>query len=225
MDSIYIYYHVYLFSDWVSIVKEQLDLLQKTELLSKSKLKVGIVYYEGSQNDVEKCKSIFDKISNCEILFTKHTSSCGECDTLFEMKSFSEKEKCLFLYIHSKGVTQIGSERELHVRNWRKLMEYYLIEKWEDCVSKIQEGYDCCGINYQNHAATIKNESKLIKIFNGNFFWASSEYIKKLDESILFEHRYSAENWVLSQEHNAYTPFIPPPGFDFYHNSITEYKN
>lgn len=223
MNNINIFYHIYLFSNWESIVQEQLDVLERSGLLKISKLKVGIVYHGGSENEIEKCVYKLNKIPNCEILFTKHTSYCGECDTLIEMKNFSVNQVGFLLYIHSKGVTQIGSERESYVNDWRRMMEYFLIENWEDCVFKLKDGYDCCGINYQDHAATINNQPKLIKIFNGNFFWVNSEYVKNLDSSILFEHRYSSENWVLSQKHNAYIPFNTPPGFDFYHNSITDY--
>ena len=102
-------------------------------------------------------------------------------------------------------------------------MEHFLIDKWEDCLKKLNDGYDCCGINYQNHAANIKNEIKLIKIFNGNFFWVNSKYVKKLDDTILFEHRYSSENWILSSEHRCFSFLDVPPSFNLYYNVYKNY--
>lgn len=227
METYYIFYHVYLFGNWKSILKEQLQLLEDSGLLEFSKIRVGIVYYNETENDIDECKKIVTSFKNVKVLFVKHTSSCAESDTLQELYNFcqSSSENLKIFYFHTKGVTHYKSEREENVKDWRNIMEYFLIEKWRLCVEKLNEDYDCCGINYQNHAANIKNQTVAIKIFNGNFFWANSDYIKKLDTTILWEHRYSSENWILSKPHRAYVPFTPPPSFDYYHYKLENYRN
>ena len=227
MKKYYIFYHVYLFGNWKEIVIDQMNTLQNSGLLEFSQVKVGVAYYSETDKEIENCKTILESYKNVEIIYERHTSGCGESDTLEELYKFSKNsiENLKILYLHTKGVTHYKSEREENVKNWRKLMEYFLIDKWQTCVEKLEEGYDCCGVNYQGHAANIKNEIVAIKIFNGNFFWANSEYINKLDNSILWEHRYSSENWILSSNHNAFVAFSPPPAFDFYHNTIHDYKN
>lgn len=227
MAQYYIFYHIFLLGNWRSIVEDQLNTIFGSGLMSHSKLKIGIVHNTETVADVENIEKLLTNYNNYEIMFIKHTSSCSECDTLNELQNFSLQniENVKILYIHSKGVTQYLSEREKHVWNWRKMMEYFLIEKWEDCVEKLNSGFDCCGINYQLHNANIKGIITQIKIFNGNFFWVNSEYVKKLDNTIIWEHKYASENWILSSEHNSYSPYDVPPSFDLYYNSIDNYKN
>lgn len=227
-NQIHIFYHIFFETNWFSIVSEQLESLKKSKILEKSKLYIGVVFGYGIKKDEEfdKLKSILEGIEH-QILFFEPTGCCGESATLSKLKYFCDQLESddLILYIHTKGITQYNTVRETPVREWRKMMEYFLIDKWEDCVCKLKNGYDCCGINYQDHAANINNSLKLIKIFNGNFFWSKSSYIKKLDDKILFEHRYSAENWILSIEHKAYSFLNVSPSFDLYYNVYEGYKD
>jgi hypothetical protein len=228
MNKIYIYYHIFIETNWYDIVLEQLERLHNSGLLNISNLKIGVVFGYGidRESNIIKLNNILENFYNYEIMFMEPNGCCGESSTLKELSNFSKTndENYNILYLHTKGITQYQTEREEPVREWRKMMEYFLIDKWEDCLEKLNEGYDCCGINYQNHAANIKNESKLIQIFNGNFFWVNSNYAKKLDDTILFEHRYSAENWILSSEHKSFSFLDVPPAFNLYYNIYENYK-
>ena len=228
MNNNYIFYHIFIETNWYEIVSEQLERIHESGLLKNSLLKIGVVYGYGVDKDfnIKKLESILNRFYNYEIIFIEPNGCCGESQTLKFLSDFSKKsdENFNVLYLHTKGITQFQTEREVPVREWRRMMEYFLIDKWQDCLLKLHEGYDCCGINYQNHAGNVKNESKLIQIFNGNFFWVNSFYLKKLDDSILFEHRYSAENWILSEEHKSYSFLNVPPSFDLYYNVYENYK-
>jgi len=228
MNENYIFYHIFLETNWYDIVLEQLERLHNSGLLKTSKLKIGVVYGYGvdKESNTKKLNTILENFYNYEIMFIEPNGCCGESPTLKELSDLSKttNENLNILYLHTKGVTQHQSEREVPVSEWRKMMEYFLVDKWEDCITKLNEGYDCCGINYQNHAANIKKETKLIQIFNGNFFWVNSEYVKKLDDTILFEHRYSAENWVLSTEHKCFSFLNVPASFNLYYNVFQDYK-
>lgn len=215
-------------TNWEEIVSEQLEKIHNSGLLKESELKIGAVYGEGSDKEVltKKLYSILSSFYNYEVMFIEPNGCCGESITLKKLSEFS-KENLEFnhiLYIHTKGVTQYSSERENPVREWRRMMEYFLIDNWYKCIEKLKEGFDCCGINYQNHAGNVKGETRMIQIFNGNFFWVNSDYLRKLDETILFEHRYSAENWVLSEVHNYYSFINVPASFDLYYNIFEGYK-
>jgi hypothetical protein len=52
-------------------------------------------------------------------------------------------------------------------------MEYFLIEKWEDCILKLKD-YDTCGVNLNTELPSIKTH------YSGNFWWANSSYIRKI---------------------------------------------
>jgi hypothetical protein len=224
MNKNIIYYHIFTINNWVEIVNEQFDLLKKSNLFDHSLIKVGILYIH--IKDVDIAKTLFDEYDNVEIILIKPNTDVGESETLIKLKEYSTNcdENRNVLYIHTKGVTQYSSVRELPVKKWRNMMEYFLIEKWEDCVNKLNEGYECCGVNYQNHAGNIKGETTLIKIFNGNFFWTKTDYVKKLDESILFEHRYSAENWISSSNPNTFSFYDTPITIDLYYQINENYK-
>lgn len=56
-------------------------------------------------------------------------------------------------------------------QNWRKYMEYWNIERWQDCVAKLDEGYDTCGASYLNNPP--------YPFYAGNFFWAKASYLRK----------------------------------------------
>jgi hypothetical protein len=187
-------------------------------------MRIGVLYNNvESINDVE---NFFEKYDNVEFLFFKTNTGFGESETLSMLKDFAMEcnENHNILYIHTKGVTQYGSIREIPVKKWRNMMEYFLIDKWNDCVEKLNRGYDCCGINYQNHSGNVKGKTQLIKIFNGNFFWTKTDYIKKLDKSILFEHKYSSENWISSSNPDVYSFYNTPITIDLYYQVNENYK-
>ena len=225
----YIFYHIFIATNWFDIVTDQLNYLKSSNLLNDSFLKIGVVYGVGINKDdcLNKLQELLNGLGDYEIMYFESNGCCGESPTLKKMIEFSREliEDANILYIHTKVVSQHNSEREVPVREWRKMMEYFLIEKWEYCLEKLNSGYDCCGINYQDHAANINGKRVLIKIFNGNFFWAKSDYIKKLNDSFLFESRYSSENLILSSNHIAFSFLNVPPSYDLYYNIYENYKN
>jgi hypothetical protein len=226
ITKIQIFYHIFLINNWVDIVKEQIETLTNSGLLEVSTLNVGVFFDRKINNEEEILMGILLKVPNLNLMFINENDSFGESKTLNKLKEYSmiDTDNTNILYLHAKGVTQYNSVREKPVKEWRLMMEHFLITNWEKCVEKLNEGFDCCGINYQDHAANIKGEKRLIQIFNGNFFWTKSDYVKKLDDSILFEHRYSAENWILSSEHKVHSFLNVPPIFDLYYNTYQNYK-
>jgi len=221
----FVFIHVYLINDWFKILEEQLEKIVKSKLINVCQIKIFAVKDKNDMSEV-LLRNLIKKYKNIEIGSISNNMGCGECVTIKEIKLFVNNilENVNILYIHSKGVTQYNSPREKPVAEWRKMMEYYLIEKWKDCISHLELGYDCCGINYQDHAANIEGERKLIKIINGNFFWATSDYIKKIDNQFKFTTRYCPENWILSVQHKIYVPNNNFVNFDFYNNIVKNYR-
>lgn len=219
-----IFIHIFLQNNWKDILKEQLDKIVDSGLSLVSSINLCVVH-DHDLNTIKTLKDFISYYPTVKIQKIENNKGCGECVTIKEIKKFCDKteEDTYILYLHSKGVTQYGSERELPVTTWRRLMEYYLINNWEDCITNLAKGYDCCGVNYQDHAANINGERRLIKIFNGNFFWTKSSYVKKIDENFNFTTRYCPENWILSIEHNPYIPNNDYADKDLYHNTIEKY--
>jgi hypothetical protein len=75
-------------------------------------------------------------------------------------------------------------------------MLYFLVDKYKDCINKMDETYDTVGCNYKENP---------YHHYSGNFWWANSNYIKTLNylnEEIPDSH--APEFWVLQNSPNKY---------------------
>ena len=104
------------------------------------------------------------------------------------------------LEIHTKGVLKKNFALE-----WRKYLEYFLIEKHSLCLSLLAN-FKCVGVN-QYFYFDAKNKYK--NHFSGNFWWARSDYIKTLPLVETTPDRYSVEHWLIGNlEKNDYRYFF-----------------
>ena len=69
-------------------------------------------------------------------------------------------------------------------------MEYYVIDKWKQCLHHLDE-YNCVG---------VKVRQKPLPHFSGNFWWANADYLQTLDHNFLFtrgfERKVDRELWI-----------------------------
>jgi hypothetical protein len=73
-----------------------------------------------------------------------------------------------------KGISvPVGSWERLVRDDWKHCMAYFNVEKWRDCVKKLEEGYDTTGVCLHENVRKTKR-----KWYYGNFWWATSDYIK-----------------------------------------------
>lgn len=171
----YIFWHIATIGSWYDIVNDQLTKLINSGLINHvNNVYIGLI----NNNTVEHTKLIqlltkskfYNKFT---ILFKK--DSGFENQTLNALKHFCDQLPNNYisniLYIHSKGVTRNTKP----VSDWRNYMEYFLIEKYNNCF-EILNNYDHCGVNWTSE---IKN-TWIKQHYSGNFWWATSNYIKTL---------------------------------------------
>lgn len=138
----------------------------------------------------------------------------------------AETEESFVFYWHLKGLSRLGDQR---VNDWRKFMEYWMVDRWEDCVEKLNNNYDLVGTN-------IIEEPWLHS--SGNFWWSKASYIKKLIPLVhpdqtpwntvspytgatydIGNFRYDHEAWIASGDPTWYemasTPGKHTPGWHF----------
>jgi hypothetical protein len=109
--------------------------------------------------------------------FYKGNSYIYERATLLHMKENSVKDdSCYYWYVHSKGISHFNTPIEKNVLDWIKYLLYWNIEKWEIAIDALNNDYDTYGCNY--------SEISVQPHYSGNFWWAKSEYIKKLPNKI-----------------------------------------
>lgn len=228
---IYIFIHICCIEDWEDIFNDQIDYLKKTGLFEKSdKIFLGIL---GSLSVVNL--PIFNN-KKFNILYIDQRINLYEIHTINFIKYICMNdpytEDVNILYIHTKGVRNSGNKEV--IKSWRKMMEYFLIEKHENCL-KYLNIYDTIGVNAINLFCYNKDKIKVNKDhtyhYSGNFWWSKKSYINKLpymeldltSESI--NTRYKAENWILSKypDANIGIIFQDDTNLHPYHRYVFEY--
>jgi hypothetical protein len=131
-----------------------------------------------------------------------YPDSKEETETLQWISTYAKENKVVyFLYFHTKGITHYSEPTE----DWRKYMQYFVIGNHKDCIAKLDEGFDCCGVMW-NPTENIqpshrKGKSDVYHHFSGGMWWATAEYINRLDDSYLTEDwRYYREFWIGSAQ-------------------------
>lgn len=118
------------------------------------------------------------------------------------------------LYIHVKGVLN-----KPHSYEWRKYLEYFLIQKHEICIKSLNNFF-CVGVNQHFY---FDEENKKRNHFSGNFWWANSNYIKSLSPIYKSKDRYAYEHWLigdLSKVDYRYLLSLHHTHYDLYKKTI-----
>lgn len=105
-----------------------------------------------------------------------------------------------FLYCHSKGVTHgTGTpEADLNTR-WRKAMLAHVVDGWRDSLAPLSAGRcDAAGPFYLEPEAWLARQPYFGRVpyFAGNFWWATSDYLRGLPPITVDDERYLAEIWI-----------------------------
>ena len=105
----------------------------------------------------------------------------GKCSlyeraTLRKMMEISQQEPSHFWYAHTKGLKYISTNtsEESNVIDWIKLMCHFNFTLWKDASYELTN-VNVCGCNFRDTP---------LPHFSGNFWWATSDYIKTLPKSI-----------------------------------------
>ena len=166
----FIVYHCFLVKKWRELVKEQLDRLSSTGLLNKvDKLYCVVIDPDGQK---EEFLNLISNYSNVEAEFQKNNDF--EYPSILKVWTIAQQEDCKILYFHTKGVfndyvdpkkDDISDLKIKTIRDWRKYMEYFCIDKWQENLNKLDE-FDMVGSTCNSNW------------WWGNFWWATSKYLR-----------------------------------------------
>jgi hypothetical protein len=196
-NKIVIFYHMYQINNWQDIFKEHLELLNNSGLIDNIEfVHLGINGEYVYNGDNKKISCVINKDQHLE-----------EGSTLKSLYSFAnENPGYKILYIHSKGVTNNSKP----VEDWRNYMNYFMIEKWKECV-KYLEHYDSVGCNLSKEHSYGNYPH-----YSGNFWWANADYINKLNYSYLDDSfRFMREFWIGSGNGKMY---------EIHNSNVNHYK-
>ena len=122
-----------------------------------------------------------------------------ETETLMSLRDFaSENPDYKILYLHTKG----SSKNTLESQSWRLMMEYFVIDRWNECVEYLND-YDCVGQTWIVLGDTVWSNGESTPNVNnvghypGNFWWANASYINRLNHEYLETgYRLDREFWI-----------------------------
>jgi hypothetical protein len=178
IPNIAIFYHIYQFGNWASLVEEQLDTLFSSGLVDVSEF-VHVCINGNKQIHIEHPKI---SVSLNPEPWTEETP------TLLSLRDFCSKNSgWKVLYFHTKGITRPSPE----VTDWRKVMEYFCIEQWQRCLEAL-DTHDAVGCLFVDDCYY-----GFYPHYSGNFWWANSDYIARLDDNYLVGGiRQNREFWI-----------------------------
>ena len=169
---------MYQYGNWEQIFNEQVDLIKSSGLYDYAEnIYIGINGASTPNFDDPKILYRINRAQNLE-----------EGPTLSSISDFAqENPEYKILYLHSKGVTKTTRS----VADWRDLMNYFMIECWEECINYL-DSFDAVGCNYSEDTWLGHHPH-----FSGNFWWANASYINTLDHSMLTSDlRWAREFWI-----------------------------
>lgn len=156
-----------LFND-TSITLEQTKLLEDTGLLDIAD-EIHMLLHFDEKSFLWLKERWKDKTNVHFHLFDKSYKEWYEGTSMHFLKDYcnSTDEEFYVLFLTHKGISHSPGGHQ----NWRKYMQYWNIERWEDCIQKLNEGYDTCGAAYLDESPN--------SFYPGTFFWAKASYLRR----------------------------------------------
>ena len=159
-----IYFHICCINNWRDIVQKLFNKIHESGLYNK----IDEIRCVVLGKDYDETMFQDPKI---KIIYKSDDTSLYEFKIMELIYDDSQKEDFNVLYIHSKGISDVRKEAQVqaNIRDWVDMMIYYLIDKHEKCLEKLQE-YDAVGVNLISDPVH----------FSGNFWWSKAGHIKTL---------------------------------------------
>jgi len=224
MDKIAIFYHLYQVNNWLEIFNDQMANIQNSGLFDAADyIHIGINGNQPVELELKK---------NQKIKYNSPEYFDGEMETMSDLYGFclaNKEYKVLFL--HAKGVTMYNSEYENNVTSWRKYMEMFSVDNWRRCCKLLDE-YDCVGTEWETDMV-LGGQSFVAPCYAGTFWWATAEYISKLDRNFLFldargipgTRRFQCEFWIGTGNPNYYNFYNSNKNKYYFGIMPEEYEN
>lgn len=178
--SLHVFIHVCTINHWQSVLERQLGSIKASGLYEQcDSISVGVL-------GVGNIKPFMEKYPKLKLLFQTSDTTLYERPTLLCLHELCQSHPdALVLYLHTKGVSRVKDQMIVCINDWSRYMEYYAIERWQDCVEALKEN-DACGVNWRDYPSWH---------FSGNFWWASAKYISTLPNFIDTDYL-DPEMWI-----------------------------
>lgn len=174
------FWHVGALGDWGRIIVDQYAKLRASGLYDASQ-KIVVGFVGGKSRERELTIPILDD-PKFEVFATEEVGDY-EFPTLARVWQEAQDNDGAFLcyYLHTKGASRAATPLRDAANAWRQYMEHFNLERWRDCVAVLDD-HDTCGVELQCEKSH----------YSGNFWWATSDYLKKLPDGRRYweDHRH-----------------------------------
>jgi hypothetical protein len=186
--KIAIFYHIAQIGLGAAIYQQQLHRLYSSGLIKSAS------YIHFGVNGDQELFNVPDRA-----IIKRNKNLGDESDTLTSLRDFcKENSEYKVFYFHTKGV----SKHTLNGESWRLMMEYFVIDKWKECIQYLNN-YDTVGSNLKILGPTLwsdgqKSWEKAETLhYVGNFWWANASYVNTLSGEFLeTDLRFDREFWI-----------------------------
>ena len=209
------YMHCYTIGPWQTIINEQVQKLKTSRLWDTTQtIHIGLLGNKPFHLTDPKFQ-IHDGGPNPE-KYEGHTlnilqQTCTPQDHVW--------------YTHTKGVSHASNPHTYQcVNNWRRLLEYFVIEHHQKCYQALQNGHDIAG------ALWIHGP---FPHFSGNIWWATGKHIANLpqvttwakDTNHTMPERYQYEFWIGSTPCQVLNLHNDPRSYQYPYLYVTDVGN
>ena len=192
-----IFFHVYLKSEYSHILLDKFKKFKASGLYEKAN-KIYLTLFGDIELHQDFLSDLKDLYSKIEYVLVTNKEFDNETDTFnFMLKKASEYDyNTPMLYIHTKGVSHTNPILKKNINAWVRYLDLYVIKEWERCLEGLKEN-DAAGGFYVDGSFAH---------FQGNFWWANSNYIKGLSRlnNLNISNLNRGEFWVLSNTDKVY---------------------
>ena len=204
-----IFFHVYLKSGYSRILIDKFKKFKSSGLYDSAN-KIYLTLYGDIELNSEFLNELKDMYSKIEYGIVSNAVFNNEPDTLNLMikKANEYESNTPMLYLHTKGLSYTNPDVKKNVEAWVRYLDLYVINKWKECVESLKDNDSAGGFYVEDP-----------KHFQGNFWWANSDYIKNLPKLTPdnIENYNRGEFWILSQTDKVY-PLSGVTPIDMYQN-------
>lgn len=214
-----VFYHLACMGNWQEVFLEQIICLHDNGF---NKINLTIL---GSPQEVAFIEFACQKLGvDYKILFNEAVLTHFEKPALLAIEQYAKNQDGYILYLHSKGVSEPLDKNKV---KWRRLMMQHLIVQWEQCVLQLSN-FDVIGVNWRR-----KPHNLPIPHFSGNFWYASTDYIRNLPDfqeyfnspryhfpHLKYSERFGCEFWIGASPNTKFLSlgyqdldFMHTPGF------------
>jgi len=187
--KIYIYLHICCVNNWGDVLRDLLYKIHDSGLYTEiEKIKCCIL------GDPSSHIHLLNNDPKIEIMDTHSNIHLCEPFTINHLYEHAKKSSEPFyaLYLHTKGVRHNGQNP--NVLDWVNYLCYFNIYHYPKCLDALNAKFSTVGVNLQLSPKIH---------YSGNFWWANSEYIKRLDTCYLSSYN-APEFWITEKQNGNY---------------------